>query len=85
MIATGNQSFTHNPARTEAPCRSSETARIGAHRLEAYGTSAAHLVIARSGLTSQESDFWTTSNFRLARDPGAIGIWPLVNTDMPNS
>jgi hypothetical protein len=30
--------ITHNLARTEALCRSSEKARIGAYRLEAYGT-----------------------------------------------
>jgi len=33
-----NQSLTHNLARTEALCRSSEKARIGSHGLEAYGS-----------------------------------------------
>lgn len=32
------QQRTHNLARTEALCRSSVKARIGAYRLEAYGT-----------------------------------------------
>ena len=27
----------------------------------------------------------TDANFRIARDPGAIGIWALVNADVPNS
>jgi hypothetical protein len=33
-----NQSLTHNQARTEALGSSIEKARIGAYRLEAYGT-----------------------------------------------
>jgi hypothetical protein len=37
-ITISNQSLAYNLARTEALCRSSEKAHIGAHGLEAYGT-----------------------------------------------
>jgi hypothetical protein len=37
-ISMSNQSLAHNLARTEALFESSEKARIGACRLEAYGT-----------------------------------------------
>jgi len=37
-ITLRNQPLAHNLARTEALCPSSEKARIGAHRLGAYGT-----------------------------------------------
>ena len=43
-IAIRNQLRPHNLARTEALCRRSEKAQMGAYRLEAYGTfCAAHL------------------------------------------